>query len=148
MTNLQKETVLFICTHNSVRSQMAEAILRKKYGDHFIAWSAGTNPTSINPYAKRVLAELDIDISTQESKHIGNFFNNKIDLVVTVCDSAKEECPFFPGANQYEHISFKDPSEHTGTEEETLTEFRRIRDEISNWIEKKFGQRMPKKRKS
>lgn len=138
MTN-QKEIVLFICTHNSARSQIAEALLRMKYGDFYLVLSAGTNPTSINPYTKRVLAELGIDISTQESKHISNFFNNKIDLAVTVCDSAKEECPFFPGANRFEHKSFEDPSGFTGTEEEILVAFRRIRDEISRWIDKKFG---------
>jgi arsenate reductase len=110
-----------------------------KYGDFYLVLSAGTKPTSINPHTKRVLAEIGIDISTQESKHIDNFFNNKIDLAVTVCDSAKEECPFFPGASRFEHKSFEDPSGFTGTEEEIQAVFRRIRDEISSWIDKKFG---------
>ncbi|MFX0173323.1 MAG: arsenate reductase ArsC [Candidatus Hodarchaeota archaeon] len=135
----QKKTILFICTHNSARSQMAEALLRKKYGNFFLALSAGTKPTSINPYTRLVLAEVGINISTHKSRHVRDFFDQKIDLVVTVCDSAKEECPFFPGANQYEHKSFEDPSEIKGSEEEILSGFRRIRDEISSWIDIKFG---------
>ncbi|MFX0151584.1 MAG: arsenate reductase ArsC [Candidatus Hodarchaeota archaeon] len=136
----QKKTILFICMHNSARSQMAEALLRKKYDNFFLVLSAGTKPTSINPYTRLVLAEVGIDISTHKSRHVRDFFDQKIDLVVTVCDSAKEECPFFSGANRYEHKSFEDPSTIKGSEEEILSVFRRIRDEISSWIDIKFGK--------
>jgi len=135
--NLEK--ILFVCTHNSARSQMAEAILRANYGYKYRAYSAGTEPTNINPYVKKVLIEIGIDISNQESKHVNLYLNTKFDLVVTVCDSAKEECPFFPGAKQYDHMGFRDPSKFTGTEEEILNSIRKVRDEIIEWVNQKFN---------
>ena len=128
--------VLFICTHNSVRSQMAEAFvnhLSKKWR----AESAGTEATEVNPYAKRVMEEIGISLEGHRSKSIEEFRGQMFDLVVTVCDHAKEACPFFPG-KQYMHMGFQDPSEAKGTEEEILQLFRKIRDEIREWVEKEF----------
>lgn len=134
-----KRKVLFICTHNSARSQMAEGLLRTLYGDYYEAYSAGTQATRVNPYAIKVMAEIGIDISHQRSKSIEEFRSHKFDYVVTVCDHAKETCPFFPGANFYIHKGFKDPSEAVGDEESILKEFRKVRDEIKMWIEETFG---------
>lgn len=134
-----KRKVLFICTHNSARSQMAEGLLRALYGDYYEAYSAGTQATRVNPYAIKVMAEIGIDISHQRSKSIEEFRSHKFDYVVTVCDHAKETCPFFPGANFYIHKGFKDPSEAVGDEESILKEFRKVRDEIKMWIEETFG---------
>ena len=136
-----RKTVLFVCTHNSARSQLAEIILRQKYGNHFNVFSAGTNPTSINPFVNLILTEMGINTSNLKSKNVKEFLDQKIDLVVTVCDSAKETCPVFPGAKQYTHKSFKDPNEFSGTSEEIFHAVRGIRDEIAMWIEKKFAPR-------
>lgn len=139
MTLSERRTVLFVCTHNSARSQLAEAILRKKYGDYYRVFSAGTTPTTLNIYVKSILAEMGNDWSKYKSKSINEFLDQEIDRVVTVCDSAKEICPFFPGAKQHIHKSFEDPSTFTGTNEKILTSVRRIRDEISDWIEQEFN---------
>ncbi|MFX0087174.1 MAG: arsenate reductase ArsC [Candidatus Hodarchaeota archaeon] len=133
------QKVLFICTHNSARSQMAEALLRSKFSDRYQVFSAGTEPSNINPYIKRVMNEIGIDISGYESKHVNLFLGEEIDLVVTLCDSAKESCPFFPGAKQYDHKNFPDPSRFTGTEEEILNRIRGIREELSKWIDQEFN---------
>lgn len=133
-----KRTILFVCTHNSARSQLAEAILRHKFNEFYLSFSAGTNPTSVNPYVKQVLMDMEIEISKHESKNVNKFIGQSIDLVVTVCDSAKETCPFFPGAKNYLHKSFKDPNEYTGTDEEILEFVRQLKDEISSWIEEEF----------
>ena len=138
MGSINKMKVLFICTHNSARSQMAESLLRVFYGTHYDAYSAGTEPSGVNPFAIKVMAELGIDISTHHSKHIENFRGKEFDYVVTVCDHAKETCPFFPGGKIFLHQGFEDPSTSTGTEEEVLTCFRRVRDGIRDWIEKTF----------
>ncbi|MHA2239818.1 MAG: arsenate reductase ArsC [Candidatus Hodarchaeales archaeon] len=133
-----KKTVLFVCTHNSARSILAESLLRKKHGESFQIFSAGTNPTTINPYVVKILAKMEIDISNLKSKHVNEFLGRTIDFVITVCDSAKEDCPFFPGAKQYLHKSFDDPSTFTGSDEVILKEVQRVRDEISKWIEEEF----------
>ena len=138
MGSINKMKVLFICTHNSARSQMAESLLRSLYGTHYDAFSAGTEPLGVNPIAIKVMAELGIDISAYHSKHIENFRGKEFDYVVTVCDHAKETCPFFPGGKIFLHQGFEDPSTSTGTEEEVLTCFRRVRDGIRDWIEKTF----------
>ena len=134
----ETRTLLFVCTHNSARSQLAEAILRQKYSNHFQAFSAGTNPTSINPYVRQVLTEMEVKTSNLRTKSVSEFIGLDIDIVVTVCDSAKEACPFIPGAKQYRHKSFKDPNEFTGTDEEVLEAVRLFRDEISEWIALEF----------
>ncbi|MEO0235435.1 MAG: arsenate reductase ArsC [candidate division WOR-3 bacterium] len=135
-----KKKVLFICTHNSARSQMAEAFLRHLYPDKFEVYSAGTKPGSLNPIVVRVMEEIGIDMSSHYSKGIDGFVGMEFDYVVTVCDSAKESCPFFPGAKQYIHKSFPDPSNIPGSEEEKLEKIRGIRDSIREFIEEFFGK--------
>ena len=129
--------ILFICTHNSARSQMAEGLMRELYGDHYDAYSAGTDLTNVNPNAIRVMKEIGVDISHQRSKSISEFKDWKFDYVITVCDQARETCPFFPDG-VFIHTSFKDPSLIDGSENEILNSFREVRDEIRNWIEKVF----------
>lgn len=124
---------MFLCTHNSARSQMAEAFLNHLCGDKFKAESAGITPTAINPYVKRVMAEIGIDLSTHRSKNIMEFQGKNFNYVVTVCDLTKEACPFFPGEKEL-HKTFVDPSSFTGTEEEILEKVRIVRDEIRAWV--------------
>ncbi|MFP4081983.1 MAG: arsenate reductase ArsC [Candidatus Aminicenantes bacterium] len=141
--NHEKKKILFICTHNSARSQMAEGILKKLYGNRYEVYSAGTQPSSVNPLAIKVMKEIGIDISTQHSKNVGEFLERKFDYVVTVCDRAKEGCPFFPGAKHSIHKGFQDPSAVRGTEQEKLIVFRKVRDEIRNWIEESLKKGGP-----
>ena len=129
-----KKRVLFICTHNSARSQMAEGLLRHMAGDRFEAFSAGTEATFVRPLAIAAMRELGIDISTHQSKTIDALAGQTFDVVITVCDSAKEACPFFPGGAERLHWSFDDPSTATGSEAERLQVFRRVRDEIAERI--------------
>ena len=131
------KSVLFICTHNSARSQMAEAFLNKLCGDRYKAKSAGITPTQINPYVAKVMAEIGIDVSTHWSKSILEFQGKTFDYVVTVCDAAREACPFFPGEKEIQK-GFPDPSAFTGTEEEILQKVRVVRDEIKDWLERTF----------
>ena len=138
MSDKEKGKVLFLCTHNSARSQMAEGILRNLYGDKFEVFSAGTEPSRVNPYAIRAMQEIGIDISENTSKSIEGFQGMNIDYVVTVCDRAKESCSTFPGAKHNIHKGFIDPSKFGGKDEEILLGFRQIRDEIRSWIQKEF----------
>jgi len=135
------KTVLFICTHNSARSHMAEALMNTLYGDRYRAFSAGTEPSAVNPYAIRVMQEIGIDISSHRSKSVDEFLNQGLDYVVTVCDHAKETCPFFPGGRTPMHKGFRDPASVIGTEEEKLVVFRRVRDEMRDWIQKAFAKK-------
>ena len=130
----QKINVLFLCTHNSARSQMAEGLLRDLKGDHYEAYSAGTEPGGIHPYTVKVMAEIDMDIKDHRSKSIDEFIGKSMDIVVTACDHAKETCPIFPGGSRKIHHTFEDPSALTGSEESILAGFRRIRDKIRDWI--------------
>ena len=125
-----KKKVLFLCTHNSCRSQMAEGIVNHYLGDRFQAYSAGTEATRVNSLAIRVLSELGIDISGHRSKTLDEFAEERFDYVITLCGSAKEQCPLFFGGVERIHIGFDDPSQISGTPEEILPEFRRARDEI------------------
>lgn len=136
-----KKKVLFICTHNSARSQMAEGWLKHLYGDCYEASSAGTSPSGVKSGAVRVMQEAGVDLSTHRSKSTDEFTGKEIDFVVTVCDHAREACPFFPGAREYIHRSFPDPSVLEGTEEEILAGYRRVRDEIKDWVTKIFGEK-------
>lgn len=131
---------LFICTHNSARSHMAEGFLNALYGDRYSAFSAGTEPSKVNPYAVRVLQEIGIDISDHRSKSVDEFVDQDLDYVVTVCDHAKEACLFFPGGRRAMHKGFQDPASAAGTEQEKLALFRSVRDEIREWIENTFGK--------
>ncbi len=124
---------------------MAEAILINIYGIYYEVNSAGTSPSSVNPYTKRVLAELGITTDNLSSKSIVGFLKKKIDLLVTVCDSAKETCPFLPGAKHTIHKSFQDPSILSGTDEEIMNGYRRVRNEIRDWIEAEFNPKSEKK---
>jgi arsenate reductase len=140
MKDTRKKKVLFICTHNSARSQMAEGILRSLYLEQYDVYSAGTEPTEVSPYAVKVMDEIRIDISQHTAKNIKVFIDEIFDYVVTVCDQAKESCPFFPGRTVI-HRSFKDPSQLKGTEGEILEGFREVRDEIMAWITIAFKDR-------
>ncbi len=133
------QRVLFVCTHNAGRSQMAEGYLRARYGDRYEAFSAGTVASTVNPLTVRVMAEIGVDISGQRSKDLGEFIGEEMDVVVTVCDAAAAACPMVPGARTTIHASFPDPSAATGTDEERLAVFRSIRDGITTWIDVTFG---------
>ena len=125
-----KKSVLFLCTGNSCRSQMAEGMLRHFHGDRFNVQSAGTNPSEINPYAIRAMQELGIDISRQHSKSVTDFKDQSYDFVVTVCDNAKETCPLFLGDVKRIHWSFVDPADADGDNEAVMGIFRKVRDQI------------------
>ena len=118
--------VLFVCTGNSVRSVMAEALLRHHGGDRFEVYSAGTIPKGINPLTLRVLSDAGIDASGARSKSVDEFLGQSFDYVVTVCDEARQVCPVFPGVHESLHWGYEDPAEATGTEEERLAVFRRV----------------------
>ncbi|TYB30442.1 MAG: arsenate reductase ArsC [Candidatus Mcinerneyibacterium aminivorans] len=133
---MKKKTVLFICTHNSARSQMAEGLVNNIYNDKLKAYSAGTEKTQVKKLAIDAMKEINIDISDQRSKTIEIFKNKKFDYVVTVCDNAKNNCPFFPGAKRYFHASFEDPSEVNGSYKNKLDAFIKTRNKINKWIKK------------
>jgi len=124
------QRVLFLCTHNSARSQMAEALLRALGGDRFEAHSAGTEATGVRPLAIRAMRELDIDISKQISKTLDPYVDQRFDYVITVCDDANESCPIFPNAAHRLHWSLPDPSKATGTDADRLAVYRKVRDDL------------------
>jgi arsenate reductase (thioredoxin) len=130
--------VLFQCTHNSARSQMAEGLLRNLAGDRFEAHSAGTVATHVRALAIRAMDEVGVDISGQESKTLDRYLGEAFAYVITVCDEANEACPFFPGAKHRLHWSFEDPSRAEGTEEERLAVFRSVRDQIRARVEQEL----------
>jgi len=136
---VERKKVLFICTHNSARSQMAEGFLNTLYPDRYEAYSAGTEPTMVSPYAIQVMKEVGIDISSHRSKGVKEFFGMDIDYVITVCDNARQTCPIFPGGKEIIHKGFENPAALSGGEADTVAVFRRLRDEIRNWIKKTFG---------
>jgi arsenate reductase len=138
-----KKKVLFICTHNAARSQMAEGYLRAKYGNRYEAFSAGTEITRVHPMAIAVMQEIGIDISAHRSKLVSEFYGRDIDTVVAVCDTGKKVCPVFPGAKEEIHAIFPDPSRLTGSPDEIRAGFRRVRDEITRWIDATFGDVRP-----
>ena len=133
-----KPKVLFLCTGNSARSQMAEGYLRHVAGDRFEAMSAGVEPTKLNPLAVEAMGEIGIDISHQKSKDVVTLLGQHIPYVVTVCDNAKGRCPIFPRTYKFLSWSFDDPAEAQGSHEEKLDVFRRVRDEIAHTIEKEL----------
>jgi arsenate reductase (thioredoxin) len=131
--------VLILCTGNSARSQMAEGLLKHISKDRYEVYSAGTKPSIVRPEAIQVLAEIGIDISGNRSKSIDEFAGQEIDYVLTVCDNAKENCPYFPAKTKIVHRSFDDPPEVGEFDEETrLWVFRRVRDEIKDYFENDF----------
>ena len=125
-----KTRVIFLCTHNSARSQMAEGLLRKTSGDRFDVFSAGTEKTRVHPLAIDVMREIWIDINEQSSKTLAAFQSEHFDYVITVCDRANESCPTFPGDTERIHWSFDDPAAATGSDEARLRAFRIVRDAI------------------
>lgn len=133
------QRILFLCTHNSCRSQMAEGLANHFLAGRCQAFSAGTQATRVNPLAARVLAELGIDISHHRSKTLDEFQGQRFDHVVTLCGDANETCPLFIGGVERIHHGFDDPSRLKGSEEEVLPEYRRMRDEIKEWIVNYFG---------
>jgi len=133
----KKVRILFLCTGNSCRSQMAEGWARHLKGDVVEAYSAGIETHGLNQYAVKVMGEAGVDISSHSSKNVRELLHIAFDYVVTVCDSARENCPFFPGEIEIGK-SFPDPSAFTGTEEEILGKVRIVRDEIKNWVESTF----------
>src|SRR5688500_11783853 len=127
--------VLFLCTHNSARSQIAEGLLRHLSGGRVAAFSAGTEAARVRPLAVRAMAELGIDSSVHESKTLDRYLSEPFDAVITVCDDANEACPLFPGGRRRLHWSFPDPSKAAGTEDEQLTVYRAVRDAIRRRVE-------------
>ena len=127
----EKKRVLFLCTHNSARSQMAEGLLRHMAGDRFEVFIAGTEQTRVHPLAIEAMHEVGLDITAHTSKTLDTLAGQQFDYASTVCDRANESCPIFPGATQRIHWSFDDPSAATGSDEERLSAFRRIRDEVA-----------------
>jgi arsenate reductase len=135
-----KKKILFICVHNSARSQMAEGLVNALHADRFQASSGGTMATRVHPGAIKAMAEIGIDISGHRSKSIDEFTDQRFDYVVMVCDDSQADCPFFPGGKEYIHHAFDDPAACTGTDEGVLDCFRRSRNEIRRWIEETFIQ--------
>ncbi len=134
-----KKRVLILCTGNSARSQMAEGLLRHDAGDRFEVFSAGVNPSRVRQEAIAVMRELGIDLRAHRSKHVNEFAGQSFDYVLTVCDHAREVCPLFAGKTVSIHHSFVDPADCNGSEEERLAPFRKVRDEISEYL-KTFPQ--------
>ena len=132
---MKQQRVLVLCTGNSARSQMAEGLLRHDAGDRFEVFSAGVDPAArVRPEAIAVMQELGIDISGHRAKHLDEFAGQKFDYVLTVCDNAKEACPIFPGQTVTIHHCFLDPAAFDGSEEERIALFRRVRDEIRQYL--------------
>jgi arsenate reductase len=132
---MTKPLVLFVCTHNAARSQMAEGYLRARYGSLADAASAGTELHRVHPLAISVMAEIGIDIAGHRSKLVDELFDRHPDIVVTVCDNARQACPFVPGAGMTLHAAYPDPSACNGSPEECRELFRTVRDGIISWID-------------
>ena len=133
---VNKAKVLFLCTGNSARSQMAEGYLRAKAGDRFEAFSAGLEPKAVRPEAIQAMAEIGIDISGQRSKNVAQYLGQELfGYVITVCDRANANCPIFPGISRRLHWSIDDPAEAEGSDEERLSVFRLVRDQLSGLID-------------
>jgi arsenate reductase len=130
--------VLFLCTGNSARSQMAEGYLRHAAGDRFEAMSAGVEPKALNPLAVAAMDEIGIDISRQRSKDVTSLLGQAIPYVITVCDNARERCPIFPRTYKFLHWSFDDPAAAVGSHETKMAVFRRVRDEIITRIDEEL----------
>jgi arsenate reductase len=139
MTKKDKIRILYLCTGNSCRSQMAEAFTRHLKGDQIEALSAGVAPKGIDPRAIKAMSEAGIDISRQGSKSVDQVINRQFDYVVTLCDNAQKTCPSFPGTTKVIHVGFDDPPKLAATardEEEAMVHYRRVRDEIKAFVER------------
>ena len=135
---MAKRSIIFICTHNSSRSQMAEGLMRHHYGMRYNVFSAGTQPGGVNPFAVEAMKAIDIDISDHTSDNVDDFDPSTIDFAVTVCDSARDECPYFPARQMTVHHSFSDPSAVTGERAVKLAAFVEVRDQIEHWLTSEF----------
>jgi arsenate reductase (thioredoxin) len=135
---MTKTKILFICSHNAARSQMAEAIANSKFGDILEASSAGSSPTRIDPYAITVMKELGIDISKNRAKHLSEFTGMRFNYAVTLCSDDEDFCPFFPDADEHLHHSVNEPVGSAKTEEGRLAAMRSMRDDILAWIRRTF----------
>ena len=131
---MSKQTVLILCTGNSARSQMAEGLLRHMAGDHFEVASAGTKPSTVRPEAVQAMKEIGISLDCHRSKSVDEFVGRPIDYVITVCDNAKESCPVFLNSSSRIHRGFDDPATFQGPQQERLDVFRRVRDEIREYL--------------
>ncbi len=127
-----RKRVLILCTGNSARSQMGEGLLRHLAGDRFHVCSAGTKPVGLNQNAVKAMAEIGIDIASHRSKSVDEFVGQQFDYVITVCDSAKESCPIFPGGGEHIHDRFHDPA--AAPSDQQLDAFRRVRDQMHDWL--------------
>ncbi len=126
--------VLFLCTGNACRSQMAEGLVNHDLAGRVQAWSAGVQPSQVNPQAIQVMAEVGIDISGQHSKSVAELADETFDLVITLCDQTQQQCPFFPGDTEVMHVGFPDPARATGTEAEIMAVFRQVRDALRSQL--------------
>lgn len=134
----ERKKILILCTGNSARSQMAEGLLKHITQNEYDINSAGIKPSVVRPEAIKVLAEIGVDISANRSKSVDEFVTEIIDFVLTVCDNAKENCPYFPAKTKLIHHSFEDPAEISGDEETRIAAFRKVRDQIKEYFEKDF----------
>ena len=140
---MKPPTILILCTGNSCRSHLAEGILRNALGESFRVESAGSKPAGfVHPLAIKVMSEIGIDISAHHSKHLDRFLDDRVETVITVCGNADQACPMFPGQVNRHHWGFDDPAHATGSEEEQLAVFRRVRDEIRRVFEAYAAGRM------
>lgn len=137
-----KSKVLFVCTHNSSRSQMAEGLVRHIFGDYYEVYSAGTEPGGVSQFAVGAMEEIGINISHHTSKGVDELSSLNLDTVVTVCDSAHEHCPYVPARNNI-HQRFEDPCATTGSDQSKIEAFRRVRDQIKAWIQEYFNPHDP-----
>jgi arsenate reductase (thioredoxin) len=129
-----KKKILFLCTGNSARSQLAEALMRHFRGQEFEVFSAGTDPKGVHQNTIEVLREIGIDASSQTSKHIDDLFIREFDYIITLCDSAAQNCPVFFGKGVKMHHGFDDPAAATGRDQDVLESFRKVRDQIKKFI--------------
>jgi arsenate reductase len=136
---MNKQTILFLCTHNAARSQMAEGFVNAQFGDRYIARSAGSDPSEVHQCAVEVMAELGIDISRQRAKSLSEFDDAPFNYVVTMCADTVENCPVFPGGATCLHHPFDDPAAGAGSGHEQCAPFRYVRDRIGEWIEATFS---------
>ncbi len=139
---MNKPKILVLCTGNSARSQMAEGIIRDALGDRFEVHSAGTKPSIVRPEAIKAMAEIGIDISGHRSKSVDEFDGQRIEYVITVCDNARENCPYFPAVTKLIHHAFEDPADAEGDEEARVAAFRRVRDRIADYVEMELSAKI------
>ena len=140
---MSRKQVLFLCTGNSCRSQMAEGLINHDFSERLKAVSAGTEPHGLNPKAVQVMTEIGIDISGNTSDHLSQYQNQHFDFVITLCGDANEICPLYIGGVKRIHIGFDDPPKATGSEEEILAVYRRVRDEIRQQLGDYFRENSP-----